>query len=232
MTLSLYTAYYTKAVIKHSILFQERIFMLSEIFLALTVCLDIYLAAAAYSNSDIKIPPISAVVISGIGAAVLGASLAFSGFLGNILPISALKTAGLITLTVIGMTAVFKSFMRRLVRRLSDGSELSLKMNAMGIVVKLYLDDTAADIDKSKTLSVGEAAMLAAASSIDSAATGLNCGFSEIDPIAASLLAFAAGTAAILLGGLTGKKISSLNHDFSWIGGLLLISFAIFVYIS
>lgn len=200
--------------------------MIEEIFLALIVSLDTYLVAATYSNSEIKIPPLSASIISAISAGILGISVKFSDFLGEFIPTEICQITGLIILTVIGMITVFKSLIRCLVKNLSGKKALSLRMNGFGLGISIYLDDTAADIDKSKSLSAYEAAALALTSSLDSAATGINCGFSGINPITAALLTLIAGFFAIIFGGLTGKKISSLRHDFSWVGGVLLIIFA------
>ncbi|MBE6861645.1 MAG: sporulation protein [Ruminococcus sp.] len=206
--------------------------MHSEIFLALAVSIDTYLAAAAYSNSEIKIPASSAAVISLISAGILGLSLTFSDFIGGFIPPSIFRTGGLIILSFIGIITIFKSIVRSIVKRLSDGNRMSLKMNGMGLVISLYLDDTSADIDNSKVLSASEASMLALASSLDSAAMGISCGFTDIKTSAVALLTFAAGFIAVLLGGITGKKISSLSHDFSWLGGIIIILFAIIGYIS
>ena len=102
-------------------------------------------------------------------------------------------------------------------------------MGKSPIVLRLYLDDTAADFDNSKSLSTAEAAALSLAGSLDSAAIGLSSGFSGISPLSASVCAFLCGFIAILIGNLTGKKISSLHHDFSWVGGVMLILFALFI---
>lgn len=102
-------------------------------------------------------------------------------------------------------------------------------MGKSPIVLRLYLDDTAADFDNSKSLSTAEAAALSLAGSLDSAAIGLSSGISVTSPLLVSVFAIICGSAAILLGNLTGKKISSLNHDFSWVGGIMLILFALFV---
>jgi len=204
--------------------------MYAEIFLALIVSLDTYLASAAYSNSEIKIPPFSALIISSIGAAVLGLSLKFSEFLSHIIAPHICETVGLIILIVIGMITIFKSFIRCLVKRITRGGGSPLKMSGFGLGVCIYLDETAADVDKSKTLSAAEAAALALASSFDSAAMGINCGFSGINAGAAALFTLASGFFAIIMGSFTGKKISSLSHDFSWIGGVLLILFAVASY--
>ena len=202
--------------------------MLQELILALIVSIDTYLVAAAYCNSGIRIPLTSAAVINLTGAAVLGISLLLSDIAGNFIPAGLCRTLGLIVLTSIGVITVFKSLVRILVRRLSKNGELSLRTGSSGLVIKLYLDDTAADIDDSKSLSPAEAAALALASSLDSAATGLSSGTFGISPLRTALFTFIAGFAAIAAGNVTGKKISSSDRDLSWLGGVLLIAFAVF----
>lgn len=206
--------------------------MFGEIFLAVIISLDIFLVAASYSSSGIKIPLTSAVAISLISSAILGISLKFSEFIADYIPEDICCICGLIVLITIGIVTVFKSIVRSLVKKLADKESVSLKMNSLGIVVKLYLDDTAADFDKSKSLSLSEAAALALASSLDSSATGLNSGMLGLNAAVASVFAFITGCIAISAGALIGKKISSPTRDFSWVGGALLIIFAIYSYIS
>lgn len=202
--------------------------MQREIFLAFIVSIDTYLAAAAYCNSGIRIPAFSAAIINLIGAAVLGISLKFSELLGSFIPVDICHIAGIAVLIFIGLLTIMKSLIRTLIRRISERGELSLKMGKNPIVVKLYLDETAADFDNSKILSAVEAAALALASSFDSAAMGLSSGFDDIRPFITSVFAFLCGFLAIFVGNLTGRKISSLRHDFSWVGGVMLILFAFF----
>ena len=203
--------------------------MFDELFLAVIVSFDLFLAAAAYCNSGIKIPLLSSAVINGICAAVLGISLCFSQFIGNYIPPSVFRVCGCAVICFIGALTIVKSIARTLVRKVSERGEMSLKLGKSPLALKLYLDDTAADIDHSKVLSAGEAAALALASSMDSAAMGISCGYDGISPFAASALTLICGFAAMIAGGMAGKKISSLDHDLSWVGGILLIVFAIFV---
>ena len=210
----------------------EVIFLYQEILLAVIVSIDTFLAAAAYRSSDIKIPMISAFIISLTSAFVLGLSILLSDFIGQFIPPDICHITGFIVITSIGITTILKSLIRSLVRKLSERGELSLKSGSTGIVVKLYLDDTAADFDCSKVLSAAEAAALALASSLDSASTGLSCGFNEINPSISAVSAFISGFIAIILGSFFGKKISSMKCDFSWLGGIFLIGFAIFEFIK
>ncbi len=202
--------------------------LLKEIFLAVIVSIDTFLAAAACCNSGIKIPVLSALVIDVICAAVLGVSIAFSDILCGFIPLRICRLCGEAILIFLGAVTIAKSLVRSLIRHISDRGELSLKMGSSPLILKLYLDDTAADIDHSNLISAGEAAALALASSLDSAATGISCGYSDISPFAAFTAAFICGGTALFLGSVTGRKISSLRHDFSWAGGLLLIIFALF----
>ena len=198
--------------------------MTEEIFLALIVSIDIFLAAAAYCNSGIRIPPLSAAVISFVGAAVLWAALNFSAMLGRHIPASVFHKCGIAVLTAIGVLTIMKSAARSIAGRISSNGGISLKKGH--IVIRLYLDDTAADIDGSKTLSLSESLTIAFVSSFDCAATGIGAGSHSINSSAAALMTFICGCIAMFLGNLTGKKISSLKHDLSWMGGLVLIIFA------
>lgn len=200
--------------------------MYDEFFLAVIVSFDTLLAAAAYCNSGIKIPLISSAVINLICSAVLGISLCFSGFLSNYIPSSVCRICGCSIIVLIGLLTIVKSIARTLVKRVAERGELSVKLGKSPLALKLCLDDTAADIDHSKVLSASEAAALALASSFDSAAMGLSSGYSHISPLLAFVFTLICGFTAIHTGGLIGKKISSLDHDLSWVGGILLIVFA------
>ena len=196
--------------------------MLKEIFIAAAVSVDIFLAASACCCSGIRIPFLSAVITALISAAVLGLSMTFSDILGSFLPEEICRSIGTAALILIGTAAIGKSVLRHIAVR----KGISPEKREGSLMVRLCLDDTAADLDSSKVLSAGEAAVLALAGSLDAAATGLSCGFSDISPLTASVFTFFCGAAAVFFGSLTGRKISSLGHDLSWAGGLILIIFA------
>lgn len=196
--------------------------MLKEIFTAAAVSVDIFLAASACCSSGIRIPFFSAVMTALISAAVLGLSMTFSDILGSFLPEEVCRSIGTAALILIGSAAIGKSVLRHIAVR----KGISPEKREGSLMVRLCLDDTAADMDRSKVLSAGEASVLALAGSLDSAATGLSCGFNGISPLTSSVFTFFCGAAAVFLGSLTGRKISSLGHDLSWAGGIILIIFA------
>lgn len=206
--------------------YREVIQLTEEIFLAVTVSIDIYLAAAAFCNDGIRIPFVSAAVINLICSAILGISTKFSLIISNIAPPELFHDLSMAVLITIGILTILKSIARITARHIAERGELSLKLGKTPLAVKLYLDDTAADKDHSMTLSAGEAVSLALASSFDCAAMGLSSGSADISPILAAVCTFVCGFAALFLGSVTGRKISSLNHDFSWTGGVMLIIFS------
>ena len=200
--------------------------MLREILLTLTVCVDTYFAALNYGTRRIKIPLMSAVMISLIGSAMLCLSLILSGVLTCFIPIRICELIGFFALSAIGMSAVAKSVMRRIVRRLTESGDICIKMNSIGLGIRLYLDDTSADTDESKELSIKEAAALAFALSLDSAAVGVNSGFFGINTARVSIMVFLTGIISVGFGVFTGKKLSEAKHDFSWLSGIMLIILA------
>ena len=202
--------------------------LLKEFFLAFIVSIDIYLAAAACCNSGVKIPLSSALVIDMFSASVLFISIMLSDIISGFITSHTIHIIGTAVLITIGSLNIAKSILRSVIRHISEKDGISVKMGELSVFVKLCLDDSAVDMDSSKVLSIGEAAVLALAGSFDAAATGLSCGGKDISAIGAAAAVFICGASALILGSLTGRKISSLNRDFSWTGGLFLILFAVF----
>ncbi len=211
-----------------AILFTGGAELYQEILLAFIVSIDIYLISIAYCNKDIKIPFSSAAVISLAGAMVMGFSLKLSDIICRYISPEMCHILSFAVLLSIGIITVLKSAVRNVVKKLTERGEISLKTDCGDLLIKLYLDDTAADLDNSKSLSVAEAFSLALAGSLDCAGMGLSCGYNDISAIRTAAFTFLAGAAALKLGNITGKKISSLDHDFSWLGGAFLIAFAFF----
>lgn len=202
--------------------------MFKEFFLAFIVSIDIYLASAACCNSGIRIPFRSAFIIDLFSTAVMLVSVSLSDIISDYITSDTCHIIGTVVLITLGSLNITKSLLRNIMRRISEKGGFSLKMGELSMFVRLCLDDAAADIDSSKVLSAGEAFFLALAGSLDAAATGLSCGGTDISAVYAASATCICGAAALTLGPLTGRKISSLRHDLSWSGGLLLILFAVF----
>ena len=121
--------------------------MAEELILAVIVCADTFIASAAYCGSGIRIPPLSAAVIALTGAAVLWLTLSLSALISGFIPPQICSAAAFIIISLIGISTIVRSIIRTVVRTLSEKGDLSLKMGSQGLMIKLYLDDTAADAD-------------------------------------------------------------------------------------
>ncbi len=201
--------------------------MLNEILITLTVCIDTYLMSVNYNSSGIKIPFRSGLVLSVISSFILYLSLLLAGLLEYIIPVKICSVIGCVILTAIGTFTIFKSIVRAVVRKLSEKGDIYLKMSRLGIGVRLYLDERTADSDFSKVLSISESIALALALSADSVAVGINAGFLGANSLRTAFITFIVNILVVYLGEFTGKKISSLKYDLSWLGGVLLILSAV-----
>ena len=87
-----------------------------------------------------------------------------------------------------------------------------------------YLDETKADADQSKTLSVSESVYLGVVLSLDSIVSGLGCGLSGGSVIPVMGMAALAHLIAVMAGSKLGQKAADLmRFDLSWMSGLILI---------
>ena len=109
------------------------------------------------------------------------------------------------------------------------GKELfNLECVKKSILLVIFLDETKADLDKSKSLSIKEASFLGLALSVDSLASGFSggLGISQGYFIYGVRLCFFLGLIGIKLGSRIGEIISlkiSNRLDLSFLSGILLI---------
>ena len=121
---------------------------------------------------------------------------------------------------------MFKSYLRN--KKKSAIQNLNFKIGSIKFVFDVYLEETLADLDKSKVLSAGEAVYLAIALSIDSMATGLGSSLFTINYVQIIILSIVIGFLAVILGYKIGQRFSKVtNKDISWISGVLLIILAL-----
>lgn len=173
--------------------------MYQELMLAVVVSIDIFLSSSACCSGGIRIPPLSAAVIAVICASVMWLSLMVSGLICGVISDTVCELLSCTVLTVLGIMNIAKSI------RSSPPSPHTAPVS----------------------LSVPEAAAMAAAGSFDCAAAGLSCA-GEVSPLRAFLCTLCIGLTALALGTLAGRKISSRFRDLSWAGGLILILFALY----
>ncbi len=104
---------------------------------------------------------------------------------------------------------------------------MKLKLLNIWLVIDIYIDETRADFDNSKTINLKEALYLAIALSIDSIAIGFGTGIGNINYFTVILLSLMWNIIAYGGGLLLGRKfVEKTNINLSWLSGILLIILA------
>ena len=104
---------------------------------------------------------------------------------------------------------------------------MTFKVFDFKFVLEIYANETKADYDKSKTLTLKEAVYLAVALSLDSLAVGFGSSLVSINHLQVIILSFVIGTCCLFVGVLIGKKfIEKVDLNLSWLSGLMLIVLA------
>ena len=205
---------------------RSLISMWNAFLLVIALSLDSFLASLAYGGEHIRIPWKSAVLISSIGVLFLSFSLYTAAFIQQFIPPYICRMISFAIFFMIGLSSLFqgtiKSFLGTYKRK-----KLSFEYSGISFVLDIYLDETKADADNSKLLSLKEALYLAVALSIDSLASGFALGIRIVQPLPGLGISFSVGILANLGGSFLGGKVLSLKEcRLSWVSGVLFLILA------
>lgn len=203
--------------------------MIETLLLVTALTLDAFVASIAYGTNKIKIPILSVVVISAMCSFILAISLALGSVLKMILPDKFETIISFIILMLLGIYYLLEGLIKTRLRK-SEGSnkKIKFKMADIQLVLDIYLDETKADLDSSKTLTPKEASYLAIALSLDSLAVGFASSLGKVNCILVVLFSLIASVITIRGGLAIGKKLAETSKvDLSWLSGVLLLVLAI-----
>lgn len=175
------------------------------LFLCAAVSVDAFVACFAYGMRRIKIPLVSALVLTVISVFFLSVSLLAGSFLTAFIPAGLTNQISFLILFLLGLLKLFER---------SDNSKAQ-----------------EADTNNDNFLSLEESFYLGIALSLDSLAAGLGAGmiplFGPAYFLEVLIFAFLTGLVSIGLGIFLGKTVSSrLSGSFGRISGLILIALA------
>ncbi len=205
--------------------------IIQDLMLVLAISVDAFIASFSFGAGKIRIPPLSALVISLICTAILTCSVLVSSLIGEYIPEKLCRGVGAGILIFIGTVSLFQNMLKASLRRRQGESGFHFRCFNIDFVICVYLDETKADIDCSKKLSAKEAITLALALSADSLASGFGAGLGNVSILRIALSALITGLIAIGLGSFLGQKISCKKPELSWFSGLILIILGLLKYI-
>lgn len=207
--------------------------MIESLILVSSLCIDTFVASIAYGTDRIKIPFYSNIIINLVCSLFLGISLCLGGLFKNFLRPEIASIFSFMLLFSLGFLKLFESFFKKYLRKCSNiGAPLTFKIFDFKFILEIYANETKADFDKSKNLTIKEALYLAIALSLDSIAVGFGSSLISINYLQVIFLSFFIGLFCLFLGVNIGKKfIEKVDLNLSWLSGLMLILLALIRFI-
>lgn len=197
-----------------------------DFLLAAALCADTLFVCISYGASGIRIPTLSRIILSAIPAACFALSLAIGSLIASYIPTMPFRLLGFFVLLLLGMQSLFGSKIRTALRRRLDRG-VTFHLKNLSIALSICADSRSADLDRSRTLSAHEALLLSLSVSLDSLVSGLSVGTDGLRMLLLSLFTLLFSLLVCWVGILIGQRIGESKHDFSYIGGLLLIAIAV-----
>lgn len=192
----------------------------SLILLSVAVSLDGFGAGVTYGIRKIRIPLLSVGIISVCSGTVMFLAMMAGTLFARFIPPKAASAAGALLLVAVGCWALFQLF--RSGEREDRGGE--------NLVIRILKTPSAADLDRSGTISGGEAVFLGAALSLDAFGAGVGAAMAGFPPFATALC-IASGSGLFLhLGTRFGFRVAGWSwvRQLAVLPGILLILMGIF----
>lgn len=197
-----------------------------NILLVVSLSTDAFAACFSYGADNIKIPRGPLFVISGICSGMLGVSLLAGSVVSVFLPAGLTRWLCFVLLLCIGIFRLFDNLLKGYIRR---HNRLRLRFSAfdLNFILTVYADAESADADGSKSISLKEAAALAAALSLDGLAVGFGAAVSGGNIFMPMLLSLVFTLVAVKGGCALGAQLRrALPFDLSYLSALLLVALA------
>lgn len=201
--------------------------MLSVILLVLAISIDAFAVSVTYGIRHIRIPFVSALIISFVGTFFLFISLSFANLITKYISDQVCVSLSIILLVLIAFASLFESTIKAYLKAHKGQKNVSFSLSEISFAIDIFLDETKADKDNSKSLSPKEAVLLAVALSVDSLASGFSAGLTNGYFALQLILCFIATIIFCLGGRKLGERISDRSSvDISWVSGILLLCLA------
>lgn len=202
--------------------------MLESILLVTSLCIDSALASFAYGTNKIKIPILSAFILTLISTLFLLFSISIGDFIKTFFPTGLTKLICFSILFLLGFLRLFEGILKQYLNKKADSTNsIELSFLSFKLVLNVYADATIADIDHSNSLSPKEAVSLGIALSLDSLIVGLGAAIASIQFVQITLLSIIFNLCAIIIGSFIGHRCAnSVELELSWLSGIMLIVLA------
>lgn len=200
---------------------------LEAVLLVMALCLDSLTASFSFGIGRIKVPFLSALVISLIGSVFLFVSIFCGTWISGYIPSQFSACLSFGVLLLLGIIRLWDIVIKKYIKK-KNLEKGDCQSGFCRFVLTVYAESEKADANRSQTLSVSEAITLAIALSVDSLAAGIGVGVVNGLGFELALFSLACGFIAVELGCFIGRRVAKVTTlDLSWISGIVLIGLAI-----
>lgn len=203
--------------------------LVAALLLSLALCMDTLVAGFSYGAGGIRIPPLSAAILTFVCSATLALSLLLGTLLRAWIPAGLAESLSFILLLVLGVYKLFEGMVQAFIRKhASFNREICFSVLQLRCILRIYADPARADADRSQTLSAFESIWLGIALSLDSLAVGFGAAMANVSIPLALALSLPTQAVALTAGCALGRRLTRRKGglDLLWLGGLLLLVLA------
>jgi len=193
------------------------------------ITIDSFIVCFSYGTNKIRISTGTILLINIISSAIFAIAMLLGRVVSGFFSSQTAYVLSFLTLFIMGVIRfcppVFNAWLQRWVK---EGKTIKVKAFDLKFMIEICLDNTKADKDNSKDISLNEAIYLSLVLSIDSIIAGLGAGINNKATLLYVLLLFLIGTGLSFCGLLLGKRLAhTLKYNIAWVGGLLLMVAAV-----
>lgn len=185
--------------------------MILNIFLLVTaLCLDTFVASAAYGTNGISLTAGQIAVINGICSLCLGSSLLLGNLLDSWIPERFTREICFYSLLFLGCLKLTDSSIRRYLRHHENvHRNIRFAFSQLCFIISIYSDPMKADQNRNQSLSWREVLFFSLAMSIDSLVSGAMAAFLKIPVLPTMAVSLLMGELFTYLGLWTGKRFAA-----------------------
>ncbi len=202
---------------------------METILLVTALSIDAFAASFVYGSNKVRIPLVSAWIITMLSTGILFLFLVIGKGFGTVIPDIFTRGICFCILFSLGIIKLLDSSLKSWIRRHNmRQKKWAFSISELNFILTVYANPETANGGDITVLSPAEAVSLGIALSLDSAAAGIGAGILVSHWIVTIIASFIVGMAVIIVGCWIGNRIASRSTlDLSWLSSILLIILAI-----
>lgn len=198
------------------------------LLLATALSLDGFVAGLAYGLKNIRIPPVSLLIVGSITAVSTVAAVFCAAYVGDFMNPHIAVVAGALLLILIGLCSLFQEYLTKDVKSYENSQEPTarkLTISIGRIVISIMAQPETADLDHSSRINALEAVFLGLALGIDNMVATFAAALMNSLPAYTPLLMGCVQMGALLMGLVSCQRLVSpaLKSRFPYLPGIILI---------